>query len=272
MKIECIYAGDKIMKRYIMRIFILCTVVLLLMFCTIGHAAELIVFAAASLTESLSELGREYMAAHPDAEILFNFDSSGTLKTQIQEGAECDIFLSAGQAQMNALEEQDMLLAGTRFDILENKIALAVPEGNPARIYTYEDMISGLKNGSILMAMGGAEVPVGEYTRKILAHFGLTEEELSAAGSVTYGSNVKEVTTQIAEALVDCGVIYQTDAFSAGLAVADTAAEEMCGRVVYPAAVMKTSANPGAARDFLNYLTGAAGDGVFAAAGFTPMN
>lgn len=260
------------MKRYMMKILVLCLIVLLAMGDSIGYAAEVIVFAAASLTDPLTELGREYIAVYPDAEILFNFDSSGTLKTQIQEGADCDLFLSAGQAQMNALEDQDMLLPGTRFDILENKIALAVPAGNPAKIYTYEDMISGLKDGSILMAMGGADAPVGEYTRKILAYFGMTEEELSAAGSVTYGSNVKEVTTQIAEALVDCGVIYQTDAFSAGLAVADTADEEMCGRVVYPAAVMKASANPEAARDFLNYLTGNAGDGVFAAAGFTPMN
>ncbi|MBP3409416.1 MAG: molybdate ABC transporter substrate-binding protein [Clostridia bacterium] len=260
------------MKRALLHALALCMMVPLLIGCTVGQAEELIVIAAASLTEPLTELGGKYMAVHPGLELLFNFDSSGTLKTQIQEGADCDVFISAGQMQMDALEEQDMLLPDMRFDILENKVALVVPEGNPAGIYTYKDMISGLQDGSILMAMGGADVPVGQYTREILAYFGLTEDDLAAAGSVTYGSNVKEVTTQVCEALVDCGVIYQTDVCSAGLTVVDTATEEMCGRVVYPVTIMESCANPDAARDFLDYLTGDVGDAEFASVGFTPLN
>lgn len=246
-----------------------------------NEPVELIVFGAASLTETLTELGQQYSQEHPEVTIRFNFDSSGTLKTQIQEGADCDIFISAGQKQMNQLditadpqvnkEGLDFVLAGSRFDILENKVALAVPEGNPANIQSYADLAEGLKAGKVLLAMGNSDVPVGQYTQKILSYFSLEENELAESGSLTYGSNVKEVTTQVSEGAVDCGIIYQTDAFSAGLTVVDTATMEMCGQVIYPAAILNTSKNPEAARQFLDYLTGEAGDAAFTAVGFTPV-
>ena len=165
----------------------------------------------------------------------------------------------------------DFVLEGTRFNILENKVALAVPEGNPAGIASYDDLAAKLKDGKVVLAMGNSDVPVGQYTQKILAYYELSEENLAAAGSVTYGSNVKEVTTQVSEATVDCGIIYQTDAFSAGLTVIDTATAEMCGQVIYPAAILKTSQNVDAAQAFLDYLTSDAGDAVFEAVGFTPV-
>ena len=242
---------------------------------------ELIVFAAASMTETLTQLGDAYMAEHRNVKIVFNFDSSGTLKTQIQEGADCDIFISAGQKQMNQLdinassevntEGLDYILDGSRFNILENKVALAVPEGNPKSINSYDDLKAGLESGSILLAMGNSDVPVGQYTQKILKFFDLDEEKLAAAGCITYGSNVKEVTTQVSEAAVDCGIIYQTDAFSAGLTVVDTATAEMCGQVIYPAAILKNSKNADAAKAFLDYLTSDAADAVFEGVGFTPV-
>ncbi len=246
-----------------------------------AEPVELIVFGAASMTETLTTLGEQYMNDHPEVTIVFNFDSSGTLKTQIQEGAECDIFISAGQKQMNQLdisadpavntEGLDFILEGTRFNILENKVALAVPEGNPKGIESYENFVKGLKEGTLLLAMGNADVPVGQYTQKILTYYELVEEDLAAAGSITYGSNVKEVTTQVSEAVVDCGIIYQTDAFSAGLTVVDTATAEMCGQVIYPAAILNSAQNPEAAQAFLDYLTGDDADTVFEAVGFTPI-
>lgn len=246
-----------------------------------AEKTELTVFAAASMQETLTELGNQYMEDNENITLVFNFDSSGTLKTQIQEGAEVDIFISAGQKQMNQLdiaadpsvntEGLDFVLAGTRFDILENKVALAVPEGNPSGIHSYADMAAGLRNGSILLAMGNGDVPVGQYTQKILQFFELNEADLAAAGCLTYGGNVKEVTSQVGEAAVDCGVIYQTDAFSAGLKVVDTATAEMCGQVIYPAAVMKGSRNPDAAGAFLEFLTSETADAVFEEVGFTPV-
>lgn len=242
---------------------------------------ELIVFAAASMTETLTELGNSYMDEHKNVTIQYNFDSSGTLKTQIQEGADCDIFISAGQKQMNQLDKDasadvnteglDFVLEGTRFDILENKVALVVPEGNPAGINSYDDLKAKLADGSIKMAMGNSDVPVGQYTQKILAYFGLNEDGLAAAGAITYGSNVKEVTTQVSEAAVDCGIIYATDAYSANLKVVDTATKDMCGQVIYPAAVMKTTKNEEAAKAFLKYLTEDTANKVFEGVGFTPI-
>ena len=242
---------------------------------------ELIVFAAASMTETLTQLGDDYMKEHKNVTIQYNFDSSGTLKKQIQEGADCDIFISAGQKQMNQLDKDasadvnteclDFVLEGTRFDILENKVALVVPEGNPAGINSYEDLKAKLADGSIKMAMGNSDVPVGQYTHKILAYFGLNEDELAAAGALTYGSNVKEVTTQVSEAAVDCGIIYATDAYSANLKVVDTATKDMCGQVIYPAAVMKTTKNEEAAKAFLKYLTEDTANKVFEGVGFTPI-
>jgi molybdate transport system substrate-binding protein len=213
--------------------------------------------------------------------VVFNFDSSGTLKTQIQEGAVCDVFLSAGKKQMDQLdiaadpavntEGLDFVLEGTRFDILENKVALAVPEGNPAGICSYNDLKARLEQGTVLLAMGNSDVPVGQYTQKILAHFELDEAELAADGQLTYGSNAKEVTVQVTEGAVDCGIIYATDACSAGLTVVDTATAEMCGQVVYPAAVLNTSGQPEAAKAFLEFLKGDAACAVFEAVGFTPL-
>ena len=242
---------------------------------------ELIVFAAASMTETLTQLGDDYMKEHKNVTIQYNFDSSGTLKKQIQEGADCDIFISAGQKQMNQLDKDasadvnteglDFVLEGTRFDILENKVALVVPEGNPAGINSYDDLKAKLADGSIKMAMGNSDVPVGQYTQKILAYFGLNEDELAAAGAITYGSNVKEVTTQVSEAAVDCGIIYATDAYSANLKVVDTATKDMCGQVIYPAAVMKTTKNEEAAKAFLKYLTEDTANKVFEGVGFTPI-
>lgn len=246
-----------------------------------NETTTLVVFAAASMTETLTQLGEQYMAEHSDVKLLFTFDSSGTLKTQIQEGAECDIFISAGQKQMDQLditadpsintEKLDFILKDSRFDILENKVALAVPDGNPANIQTYDDLAAALKSGEVLLAMGNADVPVGQYTQKILTYYGLSEEELAASGMITYGSNVKEVTTQISEAVVDSGIIYQTDAYSAGLTVTDTASAELCGQVVYPAAILRDSQHPETAQAFLDYLTGDTGDRVFSAVGFTPI-
>lgn len=246
-------------------------------------AAELTVFAAASLTETLNGIRDLYRKSAPEVTLVFSFDSSGTLKTQIAEGAVCDLFISASPKQMNQLdgtkdaehgnpEGLDLILPDTRTDLLENKVVLAVPEDNPAGITSFDNLAERLKNGRVFLAMGNSDVPVGQYTQKILSFYGLDEEALAREGKITYGSNVKEVTTQVSEATVDCGVIYATDADSAGLHSVDTASKEMCGQVIYPAAVLSTAENEEAARAFLKYLTGPEASAVFESAGFTPLH
>ena len=245
-----------------------------------GLSGEIIVFAAASMTKTLTELKDTFEAANPGVTITCNFDSSGTLKTQIEEGADCDLFLSAGQKQMNQLDIEadaavntdglDFVDGATRIDLLENKVTLCVPEGNPKGIDSFDALAEALKAGDVLLAMGNSDVPVGQYTQKILAYYELSEEELANAGCITYGTNVKEVTTQVSEGSVDCGVIYCTDAFSAGLTIVDYATPEMCGQIIYPAAVLKTAQNPDAAKAFLDYLTGPEATAVFENVGFSP--
>ena len=246
-----------------------------------AQSVELIVFAAASLTETLTAIGETYSAENPGVTFRFNFDSSGTLKTQIQEGADCDLFISAGQKQMDQLDimasadvnkdRLDLVDSDTRVDLLENKVVLCVPEGSDKGIDSFDALAEHLKAQDILFCMGNSDVPVGQYTQKILAYYALDEEALAAAGVITYGSNVKEVTTQITEASVDAGVVYCTDAFSAGLTPVDEAAKEMCGQVIYPAAVLKAAPNAEAAKEFLAYLQTDRAATVFEGVGFSAV-
>ena len=246
-----------------------------------GESVELIVFAAASLTETLNAIAETYSAENPGVTFSFNFDSSGTLKTQIQEGADCDLFISAGQKQMNQLDSTasadvnteglDFVDSDSRVDLLENKVVLCVPENGNKGIDSFDSLAEHLKAGDILFCMGNSDVPVGQYTQKILAYYALDEEALAAAGVITYGSNVKEVTTQITEASVDAGVVYCTDAYSAGLTPVDEATKEMCGQVIYPAAVLKAAPNAEAAREFLAYLQTDRAATVFESVGFTAL-
>ena len=241
---------------------------------------EVVVFAAASMTETLNQIKETYEKDH-NVTLTFNFDSSGTLKTQIQEGADCDLFISAGQKQMNQLditadkevntEGLDFVASDSRVNLLENKVVLVVPEGNPKDIKGFDDLAAKLADGSVLMAMGNSDVPVGQYTQKILSYYKLDETALANAGTITYGTNVKEVTTQVAEGSVDCGIVYCTDAFSAGLTVVDSATKDMCGQVIYPAAVMKNAKHADAAKAFLEYLQSDAAMKVFENVGFSSV-
>jgi molybdate transport system substrate-binding protein len=243
---------------------------------------HLTVFAAASMTETMNQIAKAYEKEHPNVEISFNFDSSGTLKAQIQNGAECDLFISAAQKQMNQLDSSqdkkanpdglDFIKSDSRVNLLENKVVLVTPEGNPGGIQNFNDMAAKLKAGSIRLVMGNSDVPVGQYTQKILKFYGLDENAIASAGHITYGSNVKEVTTQVKEGSADCGIIYATDAFSAQLKPVDEATKDMCGQVIYPAAVMKNSQHQQEAQAFLDYLKGDAAMQVFKSVGFSPVS
>ena len=229
-----------------------------------GESVQLTVFAAASLTETLNEISEQYKTVAPNVELIFNFDSSGTLKTQIEEGADCDLFLSAAQKQMNALQDEDLINADTRIDLLENKVVLAVPEGNPADIQSFEDIGT---DKCKLVALGNEDVPVGSYSIEILTNLGILDE-LESSNKITYGSNVKEVTTQVKEAAADCGIVYATDAYSAGLETVDEATADECRQVIYPAALTASTEHADEAQAFLDYLTTDDAAAIFASVGF----
>ncbi len=239
---------------------------------TKAEPVELTVFAAASMTETITQIQALYKTAAPEVTLIINFDSSGTLKTQIEEGADCDLFISAAQKQMNALDitsdkntdKLDLIIPETRTNILENKVVLVVPEGNPGGINAFEDVNTDKVS---MIALGNADVPVGQYAQEIFSNMGVWD---ALQSKITFGSNVKEVTTQVSEKAVDCGVVYATDAYSAGLtAVAEAPAGSLKTPVVYPAAVTRSSKHAEAAQAFLDYLQSDACSAVFEKVGFT---
>ena len=227
-----------------------------------SEQTEVVVFAAASLESALTQIAQTYEAQHEDVKLTFTFDSSGTLKTQIEEGAVCDLFLSAAQKQMNQLDCQDttgantdgldFVYSDTRIDLLENQVVLAVPPENPGKINSFTDLAAG----DYLLCIGNDDVPVGAYSLEILNYLGYSLEQLEDQGKVTYASNVSEVARQVKEGVVDAGMVYATDASTYGLNVVDAATPEMCQQVIYPAAVMKSGQADSydAAEDFLTYL------------------
>ncbi|MCL2563478.1 MAG: molybdate ABC transporter substrate-binding protein [Oscillospiraceae bacterium] len=232
---------------------------------------EIVVFAAASMSGVLSEIANLYTAEHPHVTVIFNFDSSGTLRTQIQEGADADVFISAAAREMEQLEEGDFVLEGTRIDFLENQTVLVIAPDNRSGIESFADMADALLAGDVLLAMGNMDVPAGRYAQEILAYFGLDHDALARTGVITYGSNVREAATQVREASVDIGIVYLTDAVDFDLRVVDIATPEMAGRVIYPAAVLRGSQHADAAQSFLDFMVGDTAMAVFIAWGFAPF-
>ena len=249
---------------------------------TTAEPVEVVVFAAASMEATLTEIAGLYRDVAPNVELIFTFDSSGTLRDQILEGATCDLFISAGQAQMNALDAadttgtntagNDLVYSDTRVDFVENKVVLAVPDDNPAGIESFQDLATDKLS---LLCLGNEDVPVGSYSLEILDTLGIDIAQLEADGKVTYASNVSEVANQVKEGAVDAGIIYATDAFTYELTRVDEAAADMCSQVIYPAAVMKSTSDEAAqaaAQAFLDYIrTDSAAVAVLEGVGFTVL-
>lgn len=235
---------------------------------------DLNVFAAASMTESLEDLKAVFEEENPGINLVFNFDSSGTLKTQIAEGADCDVFISAAKKQMDELDPNRESKASkitidpnTRFDLLENEVTLAVKEDSNKDIRSFGDIKTD-KVGTI--ALGNADVPVGQYSESLLKNIGIWD---LIQDKISFGSNVKEVTSWVKEGAVDCGIIYSTDAKAAGLRIVATADPDMLDKkVIYPAALIENSPNREASEKFLEFLKSDRAREVFAKYGFKPAS
>ncbi|ACV29466.1 Molybdate-binding periplasmic protein precursor [Anaerococcus prevotii] len=239
-----------------------------------SEKTDLNVFAAASMTESLEDLKEVFEDENPGINLVFNFDSSGTLKTQIAEGADCDVFISAAQKQMDALDpnsdskEGDITIdPSSRFDLLENEVTLAVREDSNKDITSFDD----IKTDKVAtIGLGNADVPVGQYSESLLKNMGIWEV---IQDKISFGSNVKEVTSWLTEGAVDCGIIYSTDAKAAGLRIVDTADPDMLDKkVIYPAALIENSPNREAGEKFLEFLKTDRAREVFVKYGFKPAS
>jgi len=225
---------------------------------------EIYVLAAASLTDVMGELQTLYNEENPNTEIIFSFDSSGTLQQQIEEGAPADVFVSAAQKQMDTLEEKDLVASDTRADLLKNTVVLIVPADSETTISKFEDV---LNDDVKMIAIGESSVPVGQYTEKIYTHLGIWDQVKAKAN---FGTNVRNVLAWVEEKQADCGVVYATDAaITDKVKVVAEAPEGSHDPVIYPAAVLKNAAQPEASKSFLDFLQTEEAAKVFEKYGFT---
>lgn len=226
---------------------------------------ELHVSAAASLTDVMKELAASYEKEHPDVTITFNFGSSGALQQAIENGGSADLFFSAAQKQMDALDKAGSLEPGTRRDLLVNEVVLIVPKDSTKNITSFDDILSSKVTHIALGEPKG--VPVGQYAEEVFNSMGI----LSGVKNIAvYASDVRQVLAWTESGEADCGVVYATDAaISDKVKVVATAPAGSHKPIVYPAAILRDSQQKEAAADFLSFVSSTDSGLVFQKYGFT---
>ncbi len=234
-----------------------------------AEKTDLMVAAAASLQYVMEdEIGPAFEKENPDISLTFTFDSSGKLQTQIEEGADADVFFSAAMKQMTALQEENLVDADSVTELLENKITLIVPKGSELGITGFEDITKAEK-----IAIGDPEsVPAGQYANEAFENLGMWDDVLAKA---SLGTNVTEVLSWVAEGSADAGVVYLTDATTSDQAdrieIIGYAPEGSCKKVIYPVGIVSASQKKDAAAKFIEYLRTEEGSAAFEKYGFTPI-
>jgi molybdate transport system substrate-binding protein len=228
------------------------------------ESVEILVAAAASLQNSMEELGKLYKAANPNITVTFTFGSSGTLQEQIEQGAPIDVFMSAALKQMTALEEKGLILSDTKKELLENKVVLIVPKDSALDITGFEDILK-----APTIALGDPEsVPVGQYSEEIFTSLNMLDDVKKQAN---YAKDVTEVLTWVSTGNAEAGVVYATDAMSSkDVTVIAEAPEGSTSKVLYPVAIVKDTKVEEAAKAFVDYLASDEALGVFEKYGFSP--
>lgn len=239
---------------------------------TAEESQDLYVFIAASLANAMEEIKEDYEALHPEIHIIYNADSSGTLQTQIQEGAQCDIFFSAAEKQMNELAEEGYIVEGTVKNLLENKVVLIKPAGGETSVTGFENITDAAN-----LALAGEDVPVGQYAREIFQNLGIYDQVM--AMEINEGANVTAVLAAVSEAANEVGVVYATDAQSVADSVeiiAEAPEGSLDTPVLYPVGQVEDGqgdeAETAAAAEFLEYLSSDQAASTFSSWGFSPTD
>lgn len=232
-------------------------------------SGDLYVFIAASLSNAMEEIQKDFNETYPDVEILYNADSSGTLQTQIEEGARCDIFFSAADKQMDALVDENLAKKDTVEDILENKVVLIKPKDGETKVTGFENITDAAN-----IALAGDSVPVGQYSREIFDNLGITDEVNKM--EINEGKNVSEVLAAVSEGSNEIGIVYATDAASVVDKVdviAEAPADALKTPVLYPVGLIEdkeaSEDDTAAAEAFLEYIKSDDAMKVFEKYGFT---
>ncbi len=230
-----------------------------------SEPVELTIAAAASLTDVMADIQTAYADKEPNVTLHFTFASSGSLQTQIEQGAGADIFISAALKQMKTLQGEGLLLDDSYTELLENKVVLIVPSDSTAGITSFDDV--NTDKVSMIGIGEPSSVPAGSYAKQVFTTLG-TWDAVSAKAN--YGSDVRTVLTWVENGEVDCGVVYATDAMTSdNVKVVAEAPEGSCDKSFYPGAIVASSANADAAQDFLDFLTSKTAVKIFESYGFT---
>lgn len=226
---------------------------------------QILIAAAASLKYSYEdELIPMFEAKNPGVKVEATFDSSGKLQTQIEEGLEADVFMSAAVRQMSELAEDNLIDADSVIDLLENKIVLIVPEGVDAKVSSFTD----ITNADVIAIGDPESVPAGQYAKEALTSLGLWDE---VEAKSTKGTNVTEVLNWVAEGSADAGIVYATDAKTSDsvLVIAEAPEGSLAQKVIYPVGIVSTSSNQDAAQKFVDFLQTGEALAVFEQYGFS---
>ena len=236
-------------------------------FVSASEPQELIISAGTSLTNALTEIGQAFEQAHPTVEVTFNFASPGALLQQIVQGAPVDVFASANQKFMDDAQAKEVIVAATRHNFAQNTLILAVPQDAAQSITTVADLV---KPDVQRIAIGDPQtVPAGQYAQEALQGYGVWDH---VTEKFIYADSVRQVCDYLRRGEVDAGIVYATDL------VSETDAARMVLKlahhapIVYPLAVVKSSAQPELARQFIDFVLSAAGQEILARFGFAPAS
>lgn len=226
---------------------------------------ELLVSAAASLTDVMNELGSAYEEINSDTKLTFTFGGSGSLQAQIEEGAPVDVFMSAAEKQMNALEEKDLILKDTRKTLLINKVVLITPKDNELNLNSFDDI---LNTDIEKIAIGDpSNVPVGQYSEEIFNNLDMID---SLEPKLILGNDVRTVLTWVETNEVDCGVVYATDAYTSDkVSIVDEAPDGSHKQVTYPVSVVEGSKEVDESKKFIHFLSTDKAKEIFERYGFS---
>ena len=252
-------------KKYLLQIIIL---TLLLTFSFPGQADELMISAAASLTDALRELRTSFEKDHPGSRIVFNFAASGTLAQQIESGAPVDLFISAAAKQMDKLEAKGLIVKESRKNILRNNLVLIVPKDSLSKVKGFED----LPGPSVQhVAIGDPRfVPAGLYAEQILRNLKLWDK---ITAKLVLAEDVRQVLEYVARDDVDAGIVFTSDAvrFKEKVATVSMASENLHEPVVYPAALVKGGSRPVLAKIWIDFMMTNEAKSIFGKYGFKTL-
>jgi molybdate transport system substrate-binding protein len=229
------------------------------------------VFAASSLTDAFTEIGKTFESSHPGVTVTLNFAGSQALRTQIEEGAPVDVFASASDKEMDTLVTGKFVAEGTPQVFLTNKLVVILPAINPAALEKLED----LARPGIKLVLAAEEVPVGNYARQALdkmnGSFGADFKDKVLANVVSNEDNVKQVVAKVQLGEADAGIVYTSDAIATPDLKTIEIPAELNVIAKYPIASLTASAHPDPAKEFIDYVLSPEGQGILKKWGFAPV-